>query len=339
MSVNARDLLERLEAARTGASAAEPGPAGSNAGGDAAAATGGARPRRFVGSSMREVYGKVRAALGPDALILEQRAEDGRVEVVAALEAPPGTAGPGRSQIVARLREAGLGSALIARLPATLRRAEDVLSAIAASIPCAPPPQPLCGRFRLVGPPGAGKTTALIKLAANRVLRYGRFGTLLIGTDRSRLAGCEQLASSAELLGVDYVECAARALPEVLEKWRHMQLVLIDAAGVRGEAPAAPVAGVQDVLTVPAVWQTGALGRVYRRYQAQPLAGVALTHTDQAETLLEAVTLLCEWQLPLWWIGQGSDLAVELEPATRSAAATSLTTPFDRSSLASIFTR
>lgn len=331
MSVNARDLLERLEAARADAAAANPGDA----------ATGGARarPQRFVGSSMREVYAKVRAALGPDALILEQRTEDGRVEVVAALEAPPGTTGPSREQIVAKLRDAGLGSALLARLPSALRRADDVLRAIFAAVPCAPPPQPLCGRFRLVGPPGAGKTTALIKLAANRVLRYGRFGTVLIGTDRSRLAGCEQLASSAELLGIDYVECTEQALPEVLEKWRHMQLVLIDSAGPRGDVLPAPVAEVQDVLTVPAVWQTGALRRLYCQYQTQPLAGIALTHTDQAETLLEVVNLLCEWQLPLWWIGQGSDLAVELEPATESAAVTSLTTAFDRSSLASIFSR
>lgn len=334
MSVNARDLLERLSAssARAAANPIDPAEATPTSGARA-------RPQRFVGSSMREVYDKVRAALGPDALILEQRAQDGRVEVVAALEAPPGSTGPSREQIVARLREAGLGSALIARLPSTMRRAEDVLQAIATGVPLAPPPQPLCGRFRLVGPPGAGKTTALIKLAASRVLRYGRFGTVLIGTDRSRLAGCEQLASSAELLGIDYVECAERALPEVLAKWRHMQLVLIDSAGARGEALSAPVAEVQDVLTVPAVWQTRALRRLHRQYQTQPLAGIALTHTDQAETLLEVVSLLCEWQLPLWWIGQGSDLAVELEPATETAAVTSLTTPFDRSSLASIFTK
>ena len=319
MSVNARDLLERLQS------------------GPASEAQAPARPRRFVGTSMREVYAKVRAALGPDALILEQRSEGGRVEVLAALEAPEQDGGPARERVVARLRELGLGSGLLSRLPARLRRAEDVLDVLAEAVPCAPPPEPLCGRFRLVGPPGAGKTTALIKLAASRVLRYGRFGTLLIATDRSRLAGCEQVASSAELLGVEYVECPEHAVPEVLARHRHMQLVLIDSAGVRGDIVPGALDGVDDLLVVPSMWQTAALRRLRRLFHDHPVRGLVLTHTDQAETLLECVNLLSEWGSPLWWTGQSGDLAVELEPAATGAIVTGLTTPFDRSSLASIF--
>lgn len=299
----------------------------------------GGKARRFVGTSLREVYAQVRAELGADALILEQHAANGRIEVIAGLDPGDSTMLLSRDRMVARLRELGLGPAALARLPAALRSPLDVERALSRAVPCAPPAVPLCGRFRFVGPPGAGKTTALIKLAASRVLRYGRYGTVLIGTDRSRLAGCEQLASSAELLGVEYVECAEQALPEVLEKWRHMQLVLVDAAGVRGDATSAPVADVQDVLVVPAVWQSAALRRLRERYLNHPLSGVIVSHADQAETLWECISLLVEWQLPVWWLGHGGDLSAELEPAYEATFARSLMTPFDRSALQTMFAK
>lgn len=323
--MNLQELLERRQDSL-----------GRPAGNDRADA-GRQQPRRFSGTSVRDVYARVRAELGPDALILEQRNVDGRIEVLAGLEAAGAGMLRNRESIIRQLRELGLGQGLLSRLPSSLRSAADVERAIVAQIPCAPPTEPLCGRFRLVGPPGAGKTTALIKLAASRVLRYGRYGTLLVGTDRSRLAGCEQLASSAELLGIEYVECSEGALPSVLDKWRHMQLVLVDSAGVRSDTQAAPVPGIDDVLTLPAVWHPAALRRLRAQFAHHPLGGVLLTHTDQAETLLECVNLLVDWQLPLWWIGHHSDLAVELEPAVDASCAHGLMTPFDRSSLATIF--
>lgn len=302
--------------------------------------TGRGKARRFVGASVREVYAQVRAELGPDALILEQRSQGGRVEVLAGLEvaeAPPRLA---RELLLRGLRELGLGARALAHLPATIQSPRDVELGLGKAIPCSPPPEPLCGTFRFIGPPGAGKTTALIKLAASRVLRYGPRGTLLIGTDRSRLAGCEQLASSAELLGVEYLECAAEDLPTVLRQWRHMQLVLIDTAGTRddesGAAAAAAAAGVDDVLVLPAVWHAGALRRLLERSADRPPAGLVLTHADQAHTLWECAGLLLELQLPVWWVGHSGDLAAELERADGNILRSFLT-EFDRSSLTAMF--
>ncbi len=303
------------------------------------APAGGSGPRRFVGASVREVYARVRAELGADALILEQHNRDGRVEVLAGMDAADSPARVQRDRIVAQLKALGLGHAALSQLPAALRGPADVERSVSRLIPCAPPPQPLCGRFRLLGPPGAGKTTALIKLAASRVLRYGRYGTLLVGTDRSRLAGCEQLATSAELLGIEYIECGEQSLCETLDEWRHMQLVLIDAGGVRGDSPSPALPGVTDLLTVPAVWQAAALRRLRRQFLDHALAGIVITHTDQAESMWECVNLLVEWQLPLWWIGQGSDLAAELDAPSEATCLRALMTAFDRSALASIFAR
>jgi flagellar biosynthesis protein FlhF len=286
---------------------------------------------------VREAYARVRAELGADALILEQRTLDGRVEVVASRDDGSSAVSATRERFIAELRARGFGNGIIARLPSALRTRRELVRALGRVVPCTPPAQPLCGRYRLVGPPGAGKTTALIKLMAGRVLRYGRLGTLLVGTDRSRLAGCEQLAACAELLGVEYVECAPQALPEVLDQWRHMQLVLVDAAGTRGDLVPPALAGLDDLLTVPAMWQGSALERVRARFDAHPLRGVVLTQVDQAESLGECANLLADWGLPLWWIGHGSDPAADLEPADEEMLGRCLLDGFDRSPMAAMF--
>lgn len=300
---------------------------------------GGGGTRRFVGSSLREVYARVRAELGSDAMILEQRSADGRVEVIAGRDDAARQADRRRDQIIAGLRELGFSPNALAGLGPRVRGLGDVETALGRIVPCTPPPLPLCGRLRLVGPPGAGKTTALIKLLASRVLRHGRLGTVLVSTDRSRLAGGEQLASSAELLGVDFVECSEDALGETLGRWRHMQLVLIDSAGMRGERPPAPLNDVQDLLAVPAMWQESALRRLGRRLDGHPLAGVLLTHTDQAESMAVCANVLADWRLPVWWIGHGGEVAAELEPASESALGKCLLSRFDRSAVAAMFAR
>ena len=84
----------------------------------------------------------------------------------------------------------------------------------------------------LVGPPGAGKTTTLVKLAA----RYGltsRKPAQILSADVFRIAAADQLRSLASILGIgcDVVETPA-ALAQVLEEHRSKDLVFIDTPGL-----------------------------------------------------------------------------------------------------------
>ena len=93
-----------------------------------------------------------------------------------------------------------------------------------------------CGEGRprivaLVGPPGAGKTTTLVKLA----VRYGlacRKPVLLASMDTYRVAAAEQLRSYAVILGVGFelVETVT-ALAQMLEQHQAKDLILIDTPG------------------------------------------------------------------------------------------------------------
>ena len=55
----------------------------------------------------------------------------------------------------------------------------------------------------LVGPPGSGKTTTLVKLAVNYGLAPAA-GLLLLSMDTYRVAAAEQLRSYAAILGVAF---------------------------------------------------------------------------------------------------------------------------------------
>ncbi len=124
--------------------------------------------------------------------------------------------------------------------PAAFRGAlvEELQSRIAA--------EPVLGRSRgdtrsaaphvtaLVGPPGAGKTTTLVKLAAN----YGiacRRPVVLLSADTYRVAAAEQLRHFAAILGVGLqVVDTVAALAQALEECRGKDLVLIDTPGFAG---------------------------------------------------------------------------------------------------------
>jgi len=155
---------------------------------------------------MAAAMAQIRAELGPEALILATRAIAEGVEVTAAVEpaeAPaPALPDPARAALLAwhgvppALRTAlGIG-ALEPALAAALRFAPLTLGADA-------PP------LLLVGPPGAGKTLAVARLATRLVLA-GRTPRV-ITADGQRAGAVEQLAAFTRLLGLDLVAAGTPA--------------------------------------------------------------------------------------------------------------------------------
>lgn len=141
-----------------------------------------------------------RLALGPDALILSTRRTAAGVEVTAALEPveeapppppPPAAAVPAVSDPLARHN---IPPALRGRIGA------GGAASLAAAFRFAALPDATARPLALVGPPGAGKTLTIAKLATRMVMRGAR--PLVITADFQRAGAAEQLAAFTRVLGI-----------------------------------------------------------------------------------------------------------------------------------------
>lgn len=82
-----------------------------------------------------------------------------------------------------------------------------------------------------MGSTGVGKTTTIAKLTAKYVLEEEK-KVVLFTSDTYRIAAVEQLRTYAEILGVEIeIIYDEKELPKYLEKWKHVDHILIDTAG------------------------------------------------------------------------------------------------------------
>jgi flagellar biosynthesis protein FlhF len=177
----------------------------------------------------------------------------------------------------------------------------------------------------LVGPPGCGKTTTLVKLAVRYGLACAR-GVQLVTTDTRRVAAVEQLRTFASILGsgFDAVE-TTRGLEQVLEANREKGLILIDtqgyAANEMGEA--AELAHflshdkrVEVHLAAPASMRSADLGRTIDRFEIFAPAKLIFTRIDETSSLGAVVSESARTGKPVSFLGTGQQIPEDIEPAT-----------------------
>lgn len=214
------------------------------------------RLRLFRAARMTDAMAQLRAALGPDAVILATRRVPDGVEVTAALDvAEPVLILPHGAEPASAshpLAWHNTPADLAARLSGP-----DLATALADHLPFAPLPQR--GRMLLAGPPGAGKTASCAKLAA----RYVLAGTppLVVTTDGDRAGAVEQLAAFTRVLGVTLaVAPTPGTLVKALLRSTGAQPVLVDTGGIDAFDPAqlgefqevAEIVGGSVLLVLPA---------------------------------------------------------------------------------------
>jgi flagellar biosynthesis protein FlhF len=216
------------------------------------------RLRVFRAGTVPAALAQARVELGPEALILSTRRVADGVEVTAALEdeaaAPQAPARPAGADQSA-LAWHGVPPAIAARLTG-----QPFAEAIAGLLRFGTLPLDAHGPpLLLTGPPGAGKTLTIARLATRLVL--GGALPLVITADGRRAGAAEELASYTRLLGVSLVVASHPAtLARALQHRQGGAPVLIDSSGVNPFDPAqtasitalTEAAGAIPVMVLPA---------------------------------------------------------------------------------------
>jgi flagellar biosynthesis protein FlhF len=172
-----------------------------------------------------------------------------------------------------------------------------------------------------VGPPGAGKTTTIAKIAAQERARRGARLSLL-AADGFRVGAVEQLRLYADIIGSPFaVARTPREIEQSLSKSRGP--VLVDTAGRSSRddralevvSMLADVPGVRTHLVMPAAASLREATRLLETY-GDRARRVVLTRLDEADSISPLMHLFAERDLAVSYLGVGQRVPEDLERGT-----------------------
>ena len=279
------------------------------------------RLKSFHGTTLTDAMRLVREALGEDAIIVATREdENGGMRVTAAVDdvprakpaakpAAPLADGTNAMEVIAEaLTRHQVPTSLADKLMATATQfaSDDPLLALGAAFDMhfkfmpVPEDKPVM----LVGPPGAGKTLCIAKLATKSMLSKKQ--PTVISTDLERAGGMEQLAAFTRLLKLTLVEIEDwHSLREAVAMQQTGQ-VLIDTAGRNPfdaderETIREYIASVGDsTLVLPAGLDAVEAIDLAQEFKKLGASRLMITRVDAVKRLGSILRIAFETKLPL----------------------------------------
>jgi len=180
-----------------------------------------------------------------------------------------------------------------------------------------------------VGPPGVGKTTTLIKLAAHFGLAEGR-STQVLSADVYRIGAADQLRRLATILGIGCtVTETPLALEQALDEHRSKQLVLIDTPGwsyrelEEGSGLSLDLARVlafhpemDTHLLLAASMNPADIAAAAEHYAVFRPGKLILTRVDETANCRDALKEIARFSLPVSFLTTGQRIPDDIEPAS-----------------------
>ncbi|MFW6161760.1 MAG: flagellar biosynthesis protein FlhF [Planctomycetota bacterium] len=261
-----------------------------------------------------------------DALHLQARGDDDlppRVRELTARLVERGVDEPTARELAEEANAASEGGDLADRLQ----------EALARRFRCAAPPPAADGPrvLALVGPPGVGKTTTLVKLAGRLIADEGA-RVALASVDFFRVGAAEQLKAYAEILDVPFHPVAEPAdAARAVEAATTAQWLLVDTPGVPHHA-AEPLQRLRTCLeafpdleghlVLSATTDRDVAVASIEAYRAVGFKRVAFTKLDEALRHGGLVGVAQAAEVPVSYLADGQDVADHLAAAEASRLAT-----------------
>lgn len=279
---------------------------------------------------------------------LRQRMEELR-EIVCRL-APAGEPQSGCPTVIGEeLSKAGVTEALAAEIESAVQQrlrgrgvvrigrpkstpvwsAEDLIQETIAELESRFEVAPETGRITaLVGPPGAGKTSTLVKLAVARGLAAQR-PVRLLSMDCYRIAAAEQLRTYAAILGVPFTLAETTvALARAIDVAPPETLLLIDTPGFTassleesGQDLVSFLRGRRDIdthLVLTASMRQADLQRTVDLFQTFQPAKLLFTRLDETDATGSMYCEAARTGKPLSFFSTGQAIPEDMEPATKA---------------------
>lgn len=252
-----------------------------------------------------------------------------------------GVNAPNRSLHLQQLMSLGIGAELATRLVEQCSPDMSVDSALRHSFAVLKSSLPI-GRDKtlsvpgvtiMYGPPGAGKTTALIKLATEHVRQNDNQSIVIICADTRRIGAFEELQAYGRLLGVPTVHAHdAAELTSLTAAFTHKKLVLIDHTLPRDERSVplpqtllrpANQDSVRHLFALPATTQSSTAEALIAKHCTDGRMQLVLTNLDTSARLGELLNAIIRHETPVaYW----SDDASVQRPLQRADASVLIAT-------------
>lgn len=177
----------------------------------------------------------------------------------------------------------------------------------------------------LIGPPGAGKTTTLAKIAIRNCLG-ARLSTRIISVDPFRVAAHEKLRSLAKIMGLGFTAAnSIREFQDAVDEFRSKDILLIDTPGFGSNdldtardlaGCLAQMSATEIHLVLPACLSQKDLLRYVRMYSDFQTDYLLFTRLDETESTGASLGAAIEFNQPLSYFTGGQSIPEDIEPAS-----------------------